>query len=499
MPRKHLPPAAAALMQSIRGVGYDVRTAIADLVDNSIAAQASEVEVSFLWNGRESVVTLVDDGRGMTPDQLDLAMTLGSRNPNEIRDSTDLGRFGLGLKTASLSQCSRLLVATKPADGALSVAVWDLAMVADANEWIISDDVLPEEAPHVEALRARPHGSLVLWNRLDRLVGDASPTDESARMHFQRTARDVEGHLAMVFHRLLEGRNPRLRIFVNGHTDEQRVRPWDPFCLSNSATQIFGEARRSTRDGTISLQGFALPHRDRFDTADAFEIAGGPAGWTNQQGFYVYRNQRLLVAGSWLSLGNPRRWTRDEQHKLARIQLDLPNTIDAAWKIDIKKSKAEPPIALRDWLTRNAESIRSEAKQVFVHRGNRHSARAQSTFCPVWFAEAGGAPRYRINREHPAIAFLLQQGTKAVGEQALRLLETTVPIHRIWLDVAEKPEVPAPARQQLSETEVGAAARSLVERLMQGHSLTRAAAIQRIRNLEPFDQFPDLIEALSTQ
>lgn len=486
-------------MQSIRGVGYDVRTAIADIVDNSISALASDVEVSFLWNGKDSVVTLLDNGRGMTAEQLDDAMTLGSRNPDAPRDADDLGRFGLGLKTASLSQCSRLLVATKTAAGQVCVAVWDLALVARKNGWYVTDEVFPEESVHVDKLRSRPQGTLVLWNRLDRLVGNVAASDESARLHFQRTARDVEGHLSMVFHRLLEGRSPRLRLYVNGRTEEQRVMPWDPFCVSNPATQIFGEARRTTADGTIMLQGFVLPHKDRFESGEAFEISGGPAGWTNQQGFYVYRNQRLLVAGSWLSLGSPRRWTRDEQHKLARIQLDLPNTFDTAWKIDIKKSKAEPPVGLRDWLTRNAESIRNEAKQVFVHRGNRHSARVQAEFCPVWFAETGGAPRYRINRDHPAVAHLLQLGARSVAEQALRLFETTVPIHRIWLDVAERPEVPAPARQQLSEGEVEVAARSLVERLMQGHNLSRASAVQRLRNLEPFDQFPDLLEAIGAQ
>lgn len=499
MPKKKLPPAAAALMQSIRGVGYDVKSAIADLIDNSIAARADSVHVCFLWDGAGSTVTILDDGEGMDYPTLERAMTLGSRNPSEERDVHDLGRFGLGLKTASLSQCTRLVVASRRSNGVTSALVWDLQMVSAYNEWLVHDELTQSEQDLVSQLQERESGTLVIWSQLDRLVGKADPADEKALRHFQQIARDTETHLAMVFHRYIEGRPPRLRLYLNGDGDEHRIKPWDPFCTENSATQILGEARRAVHGRPIILQGYVLPHKDRFKNAEDFERAGGPGGWGAQQGFYVYRADRLLVAGSWLGLGSPRRWTRDEQHKLARISLQISNALDGEWAIDVKKSKADPPLALRDWLTRNASQVRGEAREVFVHRGGTTISKQQGTFCPLWFANGGAAPQYRINRDHPAVSMLLKDETAAKGkiENLLRLLESTVPIHRIWLDVAEKPEIPPPTSEQLPIQLVEKLANDLAERFMAGHGITRSEAIARLRTMEPFDQFPVVLASLT--
>jgi hypothetical protein len=495
--RTRLTPPAAALMQSFRGVGYDARTALADLIDNSISARASNIWLRFDWAGRESTVALLDDGHGMGAEELERAMTLGSRSPLDHRDASDLGRFGLGLKTASLSQCSRLVVASRRQGAPISVRVWDLETVLATDDWLVDDELTSDEEAMVQSLEERDSGTLVLWRRLDRLVGDVSSDDPKARLDFQRTAREVEAHLAMVFHRFLDGIRPRLRMFVNGTDDEFRVRPWDPFCTAHPATQQMPEVRRSSVAGAVVMQGFVLPHKDRFET-DGHDLAAGPAGWTSQQGFYVYRNERLLVSGAWLGLGQPRRWMRDEQHKLARIRLDLPNTFDASWSIDIKKSTAKPPLELRDWLTRNAERVRFEAREVFVHRGNRIPAAARAEFSPAWLSESVGSPRYRVNREHPLVSALFDAtgGQRAAVERALRLLETTIPVHRIWLDVAEKPEAPAATRQQLESEEVAKLAEDLLGRLITGQKLTRSGALHRLRHTEPFDQYPEILAAL---
>lgn len=486
-------------MQSIRGVGYETRTAVADLIDNSITAGASTVWLEFRWNGRDSTVTLLDDGRGMGPDELDRAMTLGSRSPLEQRSATDLGRFGLGLKTASLSQCSRLLVASKVTQKDVQTRVWDLALVRDTDQWLVEDGPAGSEADLLQPLGAMASGTLVVWRNLDRLVGDASTDDAKARLDFQRTSREVEAHLGMVFHRFLEGTRPRLRLYVNGRSEEFRVKPWDPFLTGHPSTQQMPEVRRGGSAGTVLLQGFVLPHRDRFD-GDEYEAAAGPAGWTSQQGFYVYRAQRLLVPGSWLGLGKPKRWMRDEQHKLARIRLDLPNTLDANWNIDVKKSAALPPLELRDWLTRNAEGIRTAAREVYVHRGSPLPTGARAAFSPAWLSGSGNSPAYLINRAHPVVAELLSGSPtqKALVERALRLLETTVPVHRIWLDVSESPESPASTSQLLDSATVEKLAKDLLARLEAGQKMSRANALDVLRLTEPFDQFPAIIASLTT-
>jgi hypothetical protein len=494
MSRRRLDPPAAALMQAVRGVGYDAKAAIADLIDNSIAASCENVWIRFFWHGADSTVAVLDDGHGMSPEQLDLAMTLGSTSPLAGRGELDLGRFGLGLKTASLSQCSRLVVASKCADRATAVRIWDLSVVQESNDWLVEDEPAATELPFLDGLEQSESGTLVLWRHLDRLVGSRAQDDEQARLDFQRVARDVEAHLSMTFHRYIEGAHPRLRLYVQGDLEEFRVRPWDPFCTDEPATQVLPEARRATPEGSVAVQGFVLPHKDRFTRGD-YEKAGGASGWVSQQGFYVYRNERLLVPGSWLGLGSPRRWVRDEQHKLARLRLDIPNSLDTVWSIDIKKSAAKPPLALREWLGRIAERVRVEAREVFVHRGNRAPAAVQARFSPAWISGTGDAPSYRVNREHPLVASLFDAdaAVKAVVESVLRLLESTVPVHRIWLDVSEKPEAPPPTRAQLPDDVVEKLARDLLVRLEKAERLSRRDAIARLRQIEPFDQYAHLL------
>ncbi|MCC6929815.1 MAG: ATP-binding protein [Gemmatimonadaceae bacterium] len=499
MAQKQLTPPASALMQSIRGVGYDAKTAVADLIDNSIAAGASTVWLEFRWDGRDSTVTLLDDGRGMAPEELDRAMTLGSRSPLEQRAASDLGRFGLGLKTASLSQCARLLVASKAAQCDVHTRVWDLALVHRTDQWLVEDRSEGSEGELLRPLDAMNSGTVVVWRLLDRLVGDVCTDDSRARLDFQRTSREVEAHLGMVFHRFIEGMRPKLRIYVNGETEEFRVKGWDPFLTAHPSTQQMPEVRRGSSAGTVVLQGFVLPHKDRFD-GDEYEVAAGPAGWTSQEGFYVYRGQRLLVSGSWLGLGKPKRWIRDEQHKLARIRLDLPNTLDAAWNIDVKKSAALPPLELRDWLTRNAEGIRSAAREVYVHRGSPLPPGRRAAFSPAWLSGAGNSPAYLINREHPVVAELLRTtpAQRAIVERAFRLLETTVPVHRIWLDVSERPEAPASTSEQLDAETVEKLAKDLLSRLEAGQKMSRANALEVLRLTEPFDQFPAILASLAS-
>jgi hypothetical protein len=483
-------------MQSVRGVGYDTPTAIADLIDNSIAAEAATVWLTFNWLGGDSTVTVLDDGRGMNAEQLEQAMKLGSTNPLAERSTNDLGRFGLGLKTASLSQCRRVIVASKVTGGEINVRVWDLAVVEETNDWLVEDDARDSERPLLEPLARLASGTAVIWCDLDRVV-NLAPDEDKSRLFFQRTAQAVEGHVAMTFHRYLEGPRPSLRIHINGDSDEFRIRPWDPFCSWHEATQQLPEARRGTKYGVVVMQGVVLPHKDRFDT-DEYDRAGGPAGWVSQQGFYVYRNRRLLLPGSWLGLGEPKRWTKDEQHKLARIRIDLPNTADSAWCTDITKSKTQPPLELRDWLSRLASPVRTEAKEVFVHRGSRQPATTRAAFSPVWLEMTTAGPQYRINREHPLVADLIEASgaSKTRVSRLLSLIESTVPVHRIWLDVADRPETPPPTREQLPSEDVLRIAKDLLERMINGQKLGRVAALHRLLHTEPFDQYPEIIAAL---
>ena len=436
------------MIESMRSYGYTLPAALADLIDNSIAAAASTVKLRFHWSGADSWVSILDDGSGMSEDALRDAMRLGSRSPLEERDPDDLGRFGLGLKTASLSQCRRLTVASKLAGGNRSVRRWDLDYLQqqDVQGWRLLTEPFPGSEPRLDDLDDFEHGTMVLWEVLDRLVGNARVDDERVHQHFRKLLEDVEDHLAMVFHRYLGSVRSRLTIVVN----EQEIDAWDPFVERHSATQRTPEDSVAIpgHEATVQIQGYVLPHKDRLGDSEHGK-ASGPRGWNAQQGFYLYRNKRLIVPGSWLGLGGSRPWTKEEHYKLARIRIDIPNSMDHLWQLDVKKSTARAPLQLRDRLKGLAQTVRRDARAVFAHRGKYRRRKTRKEYDRPWKAgRRSGATVYRINRDHPVISALLQSvGSEASTDldAAFRIIEETVPVEQIWLDAAEKPdETPQP-------------------------------------------------------
>jgi len=492
------PPRAPALIESLRGVGYTTEAAIADLVDNSISAGSSTVWINFHWDGARSFVTLLDDGIGLTEEGLFAAMQLGSRDPRLERTPGDLGRFGLGMKTASFSQCRILTVATKR-EGRAAAFRWDLDYVADvAKDWKILRGPASNSEHLLAALERVPHGTLVVWEDLDRLVRSAATNDRRAHDAFLGVVEKVVFHLSMVFHRFLDGNDPSLRILVNGADPANRLRPWDPFMSGHPATIRRPASHLGTGETFAEIQAFVLPHRDKLSDKE-FQLAAGMDGWTAHQGFYVYRNQRMLVPGSWLGLASGgRTWTQDEIYKLARIRLDISNASDFAWDIDIKKSRARPPEALKSRLRAVAIDARETARGVFAHRGRFGNQQADTNLRNVWVTRrSADSIKYLVDREHPvtARALELSAGGRTAVEHMLRLVEETVPVQRIWLDMTsdaqEVASVPIASRQELETVIAG-----LWSYLRNTVGLDREQARLRLLSTEPFNAQPDLVNEL---
>lgn len=436
-------PSPRALLRSLRGLGYSPETALADLIDNSLAAGTRRVDIRLEWRGGDPLVEILDDGAGMGFDRLIEAMRFGGEGPDAERGSDDLGRFGLGLKTASLAQCRELTVASRR-EGAVARLAWDVDRVGDG--WCAD---APENSPAGE-LAARferaGDGTLVSWNRMDRL-GGLSGLDRDG---FNDRIASIRAHLSMTFHRFLSGEARRLAISVNGLA----LSAWDPFCRRHDATMALTRDIIRGPDCSIAARSYILPHRDRFTSEREWEEAGGPGGWVERQGFYVYRGDRLVSAGGWLGLGGSRAWTREESSRLARIALDLPITMDEAWRIDIRKSLARPPAWARARLAGIGTDARRRAREVFAWRGGGPPGRRSraNEDGEVWPWKARGeksVPRYRVRRDHPAVAAVAKVlgNDAALLEGLLSALELTVPVERIWLDVAEQggmgPEQPA--------------------------------------------------------
>lgn len=481
------------MLEALRGLGYSTAAALADVIDNGVSAGASVVHVKFDWDGERSRISILDNGRGMDDSELETAMTLGAKSPLDERASTDLGRFGMGLKTASFSQCRCLTVASRRMNGPVSCLRWDLdAIAASADDgWRMFEGPTCGSEAFVEPADALRSGTLVLWERLDRIVTPGYGLD-----HFADLVDDVELRLAMVFHRLLEGPNPVFRLFIN----DKLVTPWDPFMTGNPAKPWQSPiAQILTPSGLVEAQCHVLPHKDRI-SEEEYRKAGGPEGWTSQQGFYVYRNRRLLLAGGWLGLGQGRAWNREEPQRLARIRLDIPNTADSAWKIDVKKSTARPPVTVRPWLTKLAEDTRERARRVFAFRGTPMPGpgglKIEQQAWRVERLKVG--VRYRIDEGHPAVAAVIEAvGGKAELVRAmLRVVEETVPVQRIWLDTAENKETPRTGFEGEPNAAVIEVASVLFNDLIERKGLSIEEARKSMLRTEPFQNYPTLVAKL---
>lgn len=498
---RHAPPWPAALAESLRGVGYALPDAIADIIDNSVSAGARSVWLYFQWNGKHSYIAICDDGKGLASEEIVQAMRPGVHGPRAQRALTDLGRFGLGLKTASLSQCRRLTLGSRVDAGPPSSWRWDLDYIQAEQDWYLLPGT--HEGSEAALLKSMPpeRGTVVLWEVMDRVPGCiGAASDRSAQESFLAAVDEVEAHLAMVFHRFLEGSTPQLRIFINGHDESSRVKPWDPFMLAHPATVKTPEERVPTKSGPVSVQGFILPHRDRLDEA-AYKGAGGIRGWGAQQGFYVYRNGRMLVAGSWLGLGDGvRTWTKEEAYRLARLRLDIPNSADEEWKIDIKKSRATPPIEARQRLSGLAGVVRDQARRVLAYRGSPSVQAAAQTVVRAWAAHEGrgGAVRYTVNRQHPAVRHALETAgaRREAVEALLRVIEQTVPVQRIWLDVSERSEAAMAPEGSVDLEEMRVVMQAIFDDMLKSTQLSEHGAKQLLMSMEPFARHPELITQL---
>lgn len=485
-PHEIVRPDAGSIIESMRALGYSTPAAVADIVDNSVSADARNVWIDFHWAGRDTRVSVMDDGRGMSEPEVAEAMRLGSQDPRQARDSGDLGRFGLGLKTASFSQCRTLTVASKRRGEPSSVRRWDLDHVHATRDWALLTDVDAGTRPLLDPLNALPSGAVVLWQRPDRLVGDDELEDRSAHERFLTAVRHVEEHLAMTFHRFLDGHD-RVALWING----RRIEPWDPFLENHHATQRLSEETLVLRDGRVRVSPFVLPHHSKL-TSDEHREAGGQHGWNAHQGFYIYRARRLLVAGEWLRL-----FQKEEHCKLARIRVDLPNTLDSDWQIDVRKASARPPGALRGDLRRIAEVTRRRATAIYRHRGKAIARAATKEHAFVWRQNlVRGRIGYQVNREHPLVQDLL--GRDPAAESVLRLVEETVPAALIALDASQRPDQQATPFEVSTDGEVRRMAAE-VYALLREFGRTHTDTLRQLAIMEPFDRFPEVLAELEEE
>lgn len=383
-------PSAARLTRSLRDIGYDFSTAIADIVDNSVAAGATRVEIHIEHDGADSRVLIADDGHGMSPKALLEALRFGTRR---TYGAGELGRYGLGLKTASLSQCRVLTVVSRSSKSVVRTCArsLDLDLIEEWDQWVIAD---PSSAEPMTA-RARQWlaegtGTVVIWQSLDRVLPEKRPEGGWARRRLETLAARTAEHLGMVFHRFLDGVDgrPQLVITVNG----QKVSSWDPFARQEQATTELPTQRfeiEAAGRGHVTLRRFVLPSRDRFSSAETFERQSGPLNWNRQQGLYVYRADRLVQWGGWGGIRGI-----DEHTKLARAALEFDTDLDTAFNINVAKMRVTLPAQLRQLIEPSVNELCALADDAY-----RKTSRSKSSPVPADI----GAPAAVRAASHAAI------------------------------------------------------------------------------------------------
>jgi len=463
------------LIHALRDIGYSLETAIADIIDNSITANATEIQIIAHFDMHSSYITIIDNGTGMDETKLSEAMHLGSFDPILHRENKDLGRFGLGLKTASFSQAGKLTVISAK-NGFQSGRCWDLKHVSETEKWEI--EVMRQEefiaVPEFNILGDT--GTLVCWQQLYRLIDTKSK--RSPQDIFWEHIENARQHLGLVFHRYLTGEPGVKKIQIK--FNEDLIEPFNPF---EGAGKPFPEDSFNN----IKMQAFLLPHHSK-TSPEQYKRMASPDGYLKSQGFYVYRNARLLISGTWFRL-----LRQSEATKLARVQIDLPNSEDFHWSIDVKKSQAVPPETVRLQLKRTIEKITSQASRVYTKRGKKISA---SGTIPIWQEHhRHGKKSYKVNMENPLIQTLtskLDSQQKSLLKGIFDLIENGLPIDTIYADMMYEPE-------NVEQEEISI---ELLEQSAEGYwkmmiqtGLSEDVIAERMLTNEPFSKYIDFSES----
>lgn len=421
-------PSPSVLMNSMRSIGYTFKTAVADIIDNSISAHARNIYIEVPVNDNDLYIVILDDGDGMSRNDLFNAMKYGS---DREYSSSDLGRFGLGLKSASLSQCRVLTVVSKD-DGKLSAFRWDLDAVIEEQKWDCIELEYDEIAalPVFEKLSCMQKGTLVLWQNFDIAY---KKSNGKIREYFSDEMAEAEKHLRLVFHRFLSNKFRPLRIYVNNDL----LTPIDPFLEEHPKTDSKKASEITVENETIRIQPYILPHISDLSDDD-IEKLGGVDSLRNNQGFYIYRNERLIIYGKWFRLSSAD--ISPELLKYGRIKVDIPNSLDDIWEIDIKKQSATIPRQILN-------SLKKVVRDVCARSKDKTSKRVRLTLeqddNKIWNKSLNKSQKecFYINKNATFIRHFLDEFDDGDRQKILGFLDTisaTLPYDDIYNSICSR-------------------------------------------------------------
>ncbi len=482
-------PSADILINSMRAMGYTFESAVADVIDNSVSVKANMIEIKFPVDPAECYVAICDNGKGMSREKLIEAMRYGSQVEGETRSEDDLGRFGLGLKAASLSQCRRLTVASKQ-DGEISALIWDLDVIGEKKGWYMVECTQEQisDIRFVSFLDDYESGTVVLWENFD-LIEKSSGNVYAELNRLQDSTAD---YLSLIFHRYLnrEG-NAKVTIKVNNFT----LKGLDPFLENHKKTNIRRRIEIPILDSKgieryVSVQPYVLPFQKDLTTEDK-KLSGGIENYRSKQGFYIYRNERLIIWGTWFGRH------RDELTKYARVKVDIPNTLDDIWNIDIKKQNATIPSIIKSRLTRAVDEAMDLAVKAQTYRGRIDKVDEKIDYIWLPIKTREDQHMFCINRDSRIFDLIKEKvddETWSRIDMVLEEIENSLPYQQIYIDKSQNKIDDEISPERLAEIE--AKAQMLIAITLSMGNESREQVVERLFCSEPFSKYPQLKQTL---
>lgn len=424
-------PRADMLMGSMRSMGYSFEAAVADVIDNSITAKASTIRILFPTTpADELAVGILDDGLGMSKQTLLEAMRYGSTASEETRDENDLGRFGLGLKSASLSQC-KLLTVVSYFKNKVAAFSWDYDYILKNKKWLAKELDYNEisSLPYFTNLLTIKRGTLIIWQNFDTL----HKSNEGLVFDALNDLRGkLDQSLGLIFHRFLNSKNQKLKIFINNYS----ITPLDPFLESHPKTTTKKERSIAVRDSNgnerlIYIKPFILPFISDLSEKDK-KLIGGLENLRQRQGFYVYRNNRLIIWGTWFGMK-----PRAELTKNARIRVDIPNSLDDIWSINITKQTASIPRRIQHQLKNTVIQALELSTIKHTHRGRKDNLEEERDYIWQRYSDRNKSYYYTVNQESKLFKYVQSQMNEKDFDLFLMFLgevEKNIPIQQMYVD-----------------------------------------------------------------
>lgn len=465
-------PRADILVESTRSIGYTFESALADIIDNSIGNGATHIDVRFS-SITPRYIAILDNGCGMTPDELIIAMRYGSKNVNDQRAESDLGRFGLGLKTASLSQCRKLTVISKK-NNVISAASWDLDFIIEQQGWSLKvydyDEMVTQynkAIPRIlDELNAYETGTIVIWEDFDKML---EGTSEPGTL-FDEKISIARLHLELIYHNFLDktSKSP-----IEIRFNYLPLVAKDPFLTKHPGTQPLSEEYINLDGHNIRVKPYILPYINKLSPED-INLLGTLDDLRNKQGIYVYRNNRLIIWGTWFRLD-----TKNELNKLARIRVDIPNSLDHIWDIDIKKSTASLPNSIKQNLKFIVKRAIGSSERVYTHQGNKL---INDEYDHVWkLKETKEETFFEINKKLLIYKAFLQSLSTEQAKQfkaLIKLIEATVPFKAAYTLLAKNEET--------FDKDYSDEARKLFQDLSSFDTMSREELIEALEKIDFF-------------